>query len=233
MVHCGMEISDPAHIDRVRIDGYTVLPSVFDAALLAEINADPGASRPFASVLENPALLAVVRALLGDAPVVGWLWHSPGLPATHLPENEAERHPVHSDSPWLFPEAQIGLPVFGVAVSVPLVSDNDIQSGATRLWSGGTHLALSPVDVERMAESMPFVQPVLRVGDVLLRDLRTWHGYAPNLSGKPCPSLTAVYTRPWYRLTVVPPPKLSRARFDALTDDMKSLLRYAIITDTD
>lgn len=51
-------------------------------------------------------------------------------------------------------------------------------------------MAMSPVNVERMAEKMSCI---------------------------------------WYRLTVVPPPRLSRQRFDLLTEGARQLLRYSVI----
>lgn len=224
---------DRDQIDQVRINGYTVLSSVFDPALLARIAADAEGETPFLEIIEHPALLSLVRAILGDDPVIGWFGYSSGMPVLDDAKDDRRLDPVHSDSPWLFPEAQLGLPPFALAVSVPLLSDLDERSGATRLWTGGTHMAMSPVDVERMAETMSSVQPVVRVGDLLLRDLRTWHGYAPNRSGVPCPVVQIVYTRPWYRVTVVPPPRLTRHRFDSLTDGAKRLFRYANIVDTE
>ncbi|MBC7804719.1 MAG: hypothetical protein H7145_01085 [Akkermansiaceae bacterium] len=215
---------DPDHPDRVRVDGYTVLPSVFDPALLARIGDDPEGQSPYPEIIGHPVLLSLVRAVLGGDPVIGWLGYNPGgVEAT----GQERVDPVHSDSPWLYPEAPLSLPPFGLAVTLPLRSDMNGRSGAPRLWTGGTHMAMSPVDVERMAERMHSVQPAVPLGGLLVRDLRTWHCYAPNRSDVPCPSLTLAYTRPWYRLTVVPPPRLTQQRLDSLTDDARKLLRYA------
>lgn len=226
------ESSEFDPVNQVRADGFTVLPSVFDPTLLSRIAADTTAHEPFAEIIEHPLLLSTIRAILGDDPVVGWVAFNPGISIADGEEDGMDGDPVHSDSPWLFPEVSLRLPTFGLAVLVPLLTDKDARSGAVRLWPDGTHDTPAPVDVARLAQDREFVQPNIRVGDLLLRDLRTWHGYASNRSGVACPFVQVVYTRPWYRLTVVPPPRLTQHRFDSLTETGKRLLRYANIVET-
>lgn len=223
--------SDPDPVNQIRVDGYTVLTSVFDPAVLARINTNAPANAPFPEIIEHAVLLSVVRAVLGGDAVVGWVSYNLGLPVVDGEEDGMDSDPVHSDSPWLFPEASLSLPTFGLAVFVPLLTNKDARSGATRIWPGGTHKTPVPVDVASLAQNMQPIQPVLNVGDLLLRDLRTWHGYASNRSGVPCPFVQVVYTRPWYRLTVVPPPRLTRGRFDSLTEGVRHLLRYASVVE--
>ncbi len=232
--------------EKLQADGYVILEGLLSLAkverlreaflrlLAAEINrgqSNRGANRyqmylPFSDPFDDPELyqnekaLTILRPLLGDDLALSYLASDTPLPG-------AEYQKVHSDTRLLFPESNLSLPAYGIVMNVPLVDFTE-ENGPLEFWPGGTHLTGRAVDIERLAPSMQSIRLLPQAGDVLLRDLRSWHRGTPNHSTEARPNLALVYTRGWYRFEQRPV-VLSGAVYEALSPTAQRLLRYSVI----
>ncbi|KAF3003969.1 hypothetical protein E8E14_005836 [Neopestalotiopsis sp. 37M] len=149
----------------------------------------------------NSFLLQVANAYLGHKPMWNWLTSNVALANTG-----GIRQPVHKDSRYAHPL----FPYFFIA-NVPLC-DFTIENGATEFWLGShAHttaadqvMPATPEDIKpypggsmedplpavseearsRRMQSRPPIQPLCRKGDIMIRDLRTWHAGMPNSSAE-------------------------------------------------
>jgi hypothetical protein len=232
-------------VDQVRVNGYVVLEGTLPVAQVAAMGArfqelldakaasepvNRGPSRyqmylpwepPFAdpALYENPAVMAVVEAVLGADPALVYFASD-----TPLPGSDYQR--VHSDTRLLFPETSLSLPAYGLVLNVPLVDCTE-ENGSLEFWPG-THLMPGPMDLQRLAPLAPSRRANLKAGSLLLRDPRMWHRGTPNRSLQPRPHLALVYVRPWYRFEQQVP-ALTTAAFATLSERGKKLLRHARI----
>jgi hypothetical protein len=155
-----------------------------------------------ASVFQDPRpsrSLAHSCSYLGPRPVFNWLTAN-----TALANTGGMRQPAHKDCSFVHPQ----YPYYFIA-NVPLC-DFQVDNGATEFWLG-SHAAAShreqvvatdPKQVEaygRLGEPLPYIteqaktarqkirppiQPPCSVGDIMVRDLRTWHAGMPNQTSK-------------------------------------------------
>lgn len=126
-----------------------------------------------------------------------------------LPSASPQRQPVHSDADFAYPTHP-----FALVVNVPLVTTTP-ENGSTELWLGthsgygieaqeGTHgdrasgCIKEALLQERKAITPP-VQPVIKKGSVMIRDLRLWHAGMPNMSEEVRVMLAMIHFAPWYR----------------------------------
>lgn len=239
----------PFLVERLRMDGYVVLPDLlppalieamrerFDALLAERATAQQsnrGPNRfqmvlpfepPFADPLlyENPLVLEVLEQLMGPDLICTYFASD-----TPLPGSEHQR--VHADTRLLFPETLLALPAYGVVLNTPLV-DVTGENGPLEIWPGGSHLMPGRLDMQALAPTMNSIRLTMRAGSVLLRDLRVWHRGTPNQGTRSRPHLALVYTRPWYRFEQ-PPLAIPRATYDALPASAQQLFRFAHIPAT-
>ena len=226
-----------AAVAAIRSDGYVVLNDVVNrshAASLRErmltdldqilarpdapfnfntgnVQQDPPPFPPylFRDVLVNPLVIAVTRALLG-----------PGLKNTMYSGNTAlpggTRQPVHPDIGQLWPQLEHPTPPYALVVNVPVV-DMDAHNGSTELWPG-THLdttfsihdgsARIPQDVlDRRRVVEPPLQPSVRCGSVVIRDIRMWHAGMPNHVQQPRPMIAMMHVCGWWASDPITFPK--------------------------
>src|SRR5206468_5988442 len=127
---------------------------------------------PFADPLlyENPAVLAVVQAVLGPDPALVYFASD-----TPLPGSDYQR--VHADTRLLFPETTLSLPAYGLVLNVPLVDCSE-ENGSLEYWPG-THLVPRKLDLESLAAELPSRRANLKACTILIRDLRMWHRGTP------------------------------------------------------
>ncbi|MET9268438.1 phytanoyl-CoA dioxygenase family protein [Kribbella sp. NPDC003557] len=166
------------------------------------IQQDPPPFAPylFEDVLLNPQVIAVTSAILG--PGLRNVMYSGN---TSLPSDT--RQPVHADMGHLWPSGamEVAHPPAQLVVNVPTV-DVSAENGATEIWPG-THLDLTvgvggdievPPDAlaARRAISPP-IQPDIRRGSVLIRDVRLWHAGMPNHTDRPRPMIAMVHVSHW------------------------------------
>jgi hypothetical protein len=166
------------------------------------IQQDPPPFEPylFEDVLLNPQVIAVTSAILG--PGLRNVMYSGN---TSLPSDT--RQPVHADMGHLWPSdaMEVAHPPAQLVVNVPTV-DVSAENGATEIWLG-THRDLTvgvgadievPLDaLEARREIVPPIQPTIRRGSVLIRDVRLWHAGMPNRTDRPRPMIAMVHASHW------------------------------------
>lgn len=124
-------------------------------------------------------------------------------------EIEPQSQPTHSDADFAHP----GSP-FALVVNVPLV-DMTVENGSTEVWLGthalsskeaqeGEHgeRASGRIRKEVLGERRKVrggLQPVVKKGSIVLRDLRLWHGGMPNWTDEVRVMLAMIHFAPWYR----------------------------------
>ena len=215
-------------VEALRVDGFVVLNDVVDVGhvevlrgkmledverILAREDApynfnrgnvqqDPPPFAPylFRDVLVNDVVAELTCALLGEGVKNAYYSGNTALPSEG-------RQPVHPDAAQLWSGMEWAPPAFGVVVNVPVV-DMEPENGSTELWPG-THLdttySLADKSVripeEMLApwrEERPPVQPSVRRGSVVLRDIRLWHAGMPNCSREARPMIAMIHWCRWW-----------------------------------
>ncbi|KAI1319314.1 phytanoyl-dioxygenase family protein [Xylariaceae sp. FL0255] len=167
------------------------------------------------SIYFNPFLLQLANAYLGPRPV--WNWCTAN---TALANTTGMRQPAHKDSGFEHPL----FPYMFIA-NIPLC-DFSVENGATEFWLGTNALTthrdqqvasdgtdLRPYPYARMGDVIPPIteeakqqrmtirrpiQPECCRGDIMIRDLRTWHAGMPNSSHAHRVMLALGYMSPYY-----------------------------------
>jgi hypothetical protein len=169
---------------------------------VGNVQQDPPPFPPylFRDVLVNDMVIAVTKALLG-----------PGLRNSYYSGNTSlpggQRQPVHVDVGQLWPNLATATPAFGVVVNVPLV-DMDERNGSTEIWPGthrDTTVSIQRGDIKvpeevtaHRRETVPPLQPSVRGGSVLIRDIRLWHRGMPNQTETPRPMIAMIHWIHWW-----------------------------------
>jgi Phytanoyl-CoA dioxygenase (PhyH) len=169
---------------------------------VGNVQQDPPPFPPylFRDVLVNEMVIAVTKALLG-----------PGLRNSYYSGNTSlpggQKQPVHVDVGQLWPNLETATPAFGVVVNVPLV-DMDERNGSTEVWPGthrDTTVSIQRGDIKvpeevtaRRREIAPPLQPSVRSGSVLIRDIRLWHRGMPNQTETPRPMIAMIHWIHWW-----------------------------------
>ena len=240
-----------AYTQQALTDGYCVLPEHFSKetlktwneafTLLLEAhiareghlqNRGPGryyVTLPFSAPFAEPAfyededVLAIVSGLVGDDPVMPQL-------ATDTPVLGSKYQDIHRDAPPLFPETgQETLP-FQLAVNFPLVEVTN-ENGPFEI-APGTHMLSKEEGLRRIEAGEVRLQPLtMRLGDVMIRDVRNLHRGTPNRTSVPRPMVVIGYSRRWlFRPEVsihVP-----RAALTTLSERARRLLRFNPIVES-
>jgi ectoine hydroxylase-related dioxygenase (phytanoyl-CoA dioxygenase family) len=145
----------------------------------------------------NPFALAVCKAMMGPNPVLRYHKANTNFPGE-------SRQPVHSDVHYEHPRA-----CFALAVNmIPL--DCSPHNGSTECWLG-THTITSFKDqhgmkgihahlLEERRKTVPPVQPTVKRGGIIIRDMRLWHAGMPNHTEDDVRvMLNLIYFADWYR----------------------------------
>ncbi len=174
---------------------------------------------PFAdpAIFENEDVLAIVERLVGDDAVMPQL-------ATDTPVRGSDYQDVHRDTPPLFPETGQETPPFQLAVNFPLV-DVERENGPFEV-ARRTHM-MSKAEGLRLIEAGEIqLEPLtLKLGDVMIRDVRGLHRGTPNRTDVPRPMVVIGYNRRWlYRPEVSI--RVPRAALDTLSERARRLLRF-------
>ncbi|KAM0236063.1 hypothetical protein ACHAPO_005287 [Fusarium lateritium] len=103
---------------------------------------------------------------------------------------------------------------FALVVNIPLVTTTP-ENGSTEIWLG-THNGFG-LDAQegahgerasgRIREDLlcqrekisPPIQPIIKKGSIIVRDLRLWHAGMPNLTQQTRVMLAMIHFAPWYR----------------------------------
>lgn len=184
-------------------------------------------SEPFADarMYADPDILRICRLLVGDDMFMCQL-------ATDTPLLGSEYQDVHRDTPPLFPEAGIETPPFQLAVNFPLV-DVTLANGPLEI-AAGTHEQSKEIGMGQIARGDVALTPLeMRVGDVLIRDVRGLHRGTPNATTEARPMVVIGYSRRWlFRPEVCV--RIGQSMWAGLTDEQRHLLRFnPIVSDAE
>jgi ectoine hydroxylase-related dioxygenase (phytanoyl-CoA dioxygenase family) len=174
---------------------------------------------PFADeeIFADPDVLAIVENLVGKDFTMVQL-------ATDTPLKGSDYQELHRDAPPLFPELKAETPPFQLAVNFPLVDVTE-ENGPFETTSG-THLMTKEEALRKIEAGEIKVEPLLmRVGDVMIRDVRGIHRGTPNRTENPRPMCVIGYSRRWLFRPEVSI-RIPRAVWENLSDRAKHLLRY-------
>ncbi len=220
------DVVDHDHLDLLHdrmISDLAALQARSDAPynwVSGNIQQDPPPFEPylFSDVLLNPYVIAVTAAVLG--PGVKNVMYSGN---TALPSES--RQPVHADVGHLWPPDRLEAPhpPAQLVVNVPTV-DVSAENGATEIWLGthrvpgagmGGDIEIGLDDIEARRRVSPPLQPTIRRGSVLIRDIRLWHAGMPNRTEHPRPMIAMVHTCGWLDVgTPLTFPASEKAFFD-------------------
>ncbi len=166
------------------------------------IQQDPPPFPPylFRDVLANDFAIQVTGAILGKGMKNAFYSGNTALPSE-------ERQPVHADIGHLWPNQEHVHPPYGIVVNVPLV-DMGPANGSTEVWPG-THKDPSVVyqdgQIEASEEALakwraiaPPVQPEVKAGSIVVRDIRMWHAGMPNRTKTPRPMIAMIHYVSWW-----------------------------------
>ena len=179
---------------------------------------------PFAdpTVYEDEDVLSIVARLVGEDAVMPQL-------ATDTPVIGSDYQDIHRDTPPLFPETGEETPPFQLAVNFPLV-DVEAKNGPFEV-ARATHM-MSKTEGLRLIEAGEIkLEPIeMRLGDVMIRDVRGLHRGTPNRTPVPRPMVVIGYSRRWlYRPEVSI--RVPRAALGGLSRRARQLLRFNPVID--
>ncbi|HKP10552.1 MAG TPA: phytanoyl-CoA dioxygenase family protein, partial [Blastocatellia bacterium] len=146
---------------------------------------------PFADprIYEDEDVLAICAKLVGEDMVMCQL-------ASDTPLKGSDYQDVHRDTPPLFPETGQETPPFQLAVNFPLI-DVASENGPFEV-ARGTHMMSKQEGMRRIESGEVELEPILmRLGDVMIRDVRGLHRGTPNLTDVPRPMVVVGYSRRW------------------------------------
>ena len=219
------DVVSPDHIGGLREKMLQDLPA-FLARTDAPFNFNTGnvqqEAPPFApylykDVLLNEIVISVTHAGLGDG------LHNGFYSGNTAVGGSGQRQPVHADSGQLWPDLEVATPPYGLVVNVPVV-DMGPENGSTEVWPG-THrdttiyvqagdIKLPPEAVEARRAVRAPLQPTVRAGSVVIRDLRLWHAGMPNLTEQARPMIAMIHWVRWWPAQTVPFPCSEAAFFE-------------------
>ena len=176
----------------------------------------PFAPYLYKDVLLNDIVISVTHSLLGDG------LHNGFYSGNTAVGGSGQRQPVHADVGQLWPNLEVATPPFGLVVNVPVV-DMSAENGSTEVWPG-THrdttiyvqhgdIKLPPAAVEARRAVRPPLQPTVRAGGVVIRDLRLWHAGMPNRTDRARPMIAMIHWVSWWPAQPVPFPRREEAFF--------------------
>lgn len=223
----------PGHFPRATMDAWR---SAFEPLLEPHLHATDGnrgpgryyVTLPFEGEFADPSIfcdddvLGIVERVAGPDPVMCQL-------ATDTPVRGSGFQDWHRDTPPLFngiPET----PSFQLAVNFPLV-DVDEENGSLETTRGTHRVSREEALAGLQDGRFPPERVPMRLGDVMIRDVRGLHRGTPNYIGTPRPMVVIGYSRAWYfrpevRIDV------PRRVFAALPARAQRLLRYNPQVDT-
>lgn len=131
----------------------------------------------------------LIKSILGDGFILNEL-----LLYFSLPDNDLQE--LHRDVNPLFPESNIEIPPYIVAVQYP-INDFNSTSGGTRIIPGTHQNTSEPTRLENEKNILESI-PNISKKDCVIRDCRTWHGAGKNNSSSPRAMFTLAFSKPWF-----------------------------------
>jgi len=203
------DVIDGGHIETLRAKMLDDLAHILERAdtpynfNTGNVQQEPPPHPPFLfrDVLLNDLVIAVTRAVLGPGVKNSYYSGNTAVPGGH------PRQPVHPDVAQLWPDLEHPTPAFGLVVNVPVV-DMGPENGSTELWPGthrdttysiheGSLRIPEAALAARRAVCAP-LQPRVRAGGVLIRDIRLWHAGMPNHADQPRPMIAMIHWCSWW-----------------------------------
>jgi hypothetical protein len=174
---------------------------------------------PFADprIFEDEDVLALCERLVGDDLIMCQL-------ATDTPLLGSECQDIHRDALPLFPETGQETPPFQLAVNFPLV-DVVAENGPFEV-ARGTHMMTKQEGMRRIESGEIKLEPItMKLGDVMIRDVRGLHRGTPNRTHAPRPMVVIGYSRRWLFRPEVNI-RIPRATLELLSQRARQLLRF-------
>ena len=177
---------------------------------------------PFSGVFADPSViadedvLAIVEQVAGADPVMCQL-------ATDTPVLGSTYQDVHRDTPGLFP-GEVETPSFQLAVNFPLC-DVTPENGAFETTRGTHRMSREQAVAAMESGAAPMETIPMKLGDVMIRDVRVLHRGTPNHTASPRPMVVIGYSRRWYFRPEVHI-DVPRETFEQLPARVRRLLRY-------
>ncbi len=162
---------------------------------------DPPPCEPylFRDIVCNDLVVDVTRALLGEGVTNTFYSGNTNLPGSG-------DQPVHVDSGQLWPGLEQAHPACQVVVNISPI-DVGPENGSTEVWLGSHLDTAMSVDMPSLvvpAENVvarrqqhPPLQPRIKKGGVLIRDIRLWHRGVPNTSNRARPMIAMIHQCRW------------------------------------
>jgi Protein involved in biosynthesis of mitomycin antibiotics/polyketide fumonisin len=150
--------------------------------------------------------------------------------ATDTPLRGSDYQEIHRDAPPLFPEWGKETPPFQLAVNFPLV-DVTPENGPFEV-ARGTHNISKQEGLKLIESGERPLEPIcLKTGDIMVRDVRGLHRGTPNRTDEPRPMVVIGYGRKWLLRPEVSI-RIPKAKWDALSQRSKNMLRFNPITES-
>jgi hypothetical protein len=226
------------HIPRAKLQRWAeAFPALLEAQVAREKEVSSrGAQRfyvtlPFQGMFADPEiyedrdLLAIVERVAGPEPVMCQL-------ATDTPLKGSDYQPWHADTPALFPEwGTNDTPSFQLAVNFALCDVGEENGPFETTY--GTH-RMNKQEAMAGLESGAIAQHRLpmKMGDVMIRDVRAVHRGTPNYTDRPRPMVVIGYSRRWYYRPEVQI-RVPRSTWETLSPIGRSLLRHNPVVEDD
>jgi hypothetical protein len=174
-------------------------------------------------IFADPDILRIVENLVGKEFRMVQL-------ATDTPLLGSEYQEIHRDAPPLFPEIEAETPSFQLAVNFPLI-DVTAENGPFEV-ARGTHLMTKENGLRAIETGRSPLEPLtLKLGDVMIRDVRGLHRGTPNKTAEPRPMVVIGYSRRWLFRPEVSL-RIPRPVWDRLTPESKFMLRFNQIVES-
>eukprot|EP01102_Stenamoeba_stenopodia_P002752 TRINITY_DN12613_c0_g1_i1.p1 TRINITY_DN12613_c0_g1~~TRINITY_DN12613_c0_g1_i1.p1 ORF type:complete len:285 (-),score=67.92 TRINITY_DN12613_c0_g1_i1:95-949(-) len=176
---------------------------------------------PFAdpAIFEDEDILQIVERLVAKDFVMCQL-------AIDTPCRGSDTQEVHRDTPSLFEEMDHETPMFQLAVNFPLVDVTiDPWNGPLEITKG-THMLKKEAALEKLNSGEAQLEAIaMKVGDVMIRDVRGLHRGTENKTDIPRPMCVIGYSRKWLHRPEVDV-QIPKNVFDTLSARAKHMLRF-------
>lgn len=168
---------------------------------MGNVQQDPPPFPPylFKDVLLNDLVIDVTEGVLGKGLVNAFYSGNTAI-------KSEQRQPVHADTGQLWSGMEHASPAYSLVVNVPVV-DMSPTNGSTEIWLG-THkdtsvsihdnIKVTPAALEKWREVTGPMQPTVKAGDVVIRDIRLWHAGMPNTTDTPRPMIAMIHSTGWF-----------------------------------
>lgn len=169
-------------------------------------------------IYEDRDILAIVERVAGPEPVMCQL-------ASDTPLKGSDYQPWHADTPALFPETgNNDTPSFQLAVNFALCDVGE-DNGPFETTHGTHRMDKAKALAGIASGAIAAHRYPMKMGDVMIRDVRAVHRGTPNLTDQPRPMVVVGYSRRWYFRPEVQI-RIPQSGWERLSPLGRSLLRH-------